>query len=440
MAYKTKTFLLSLTLSILITSNSFSQKLLTIEEAIKAALTNNYSINIAKNEKDISDNNFTIGNAGFLPTLDADGTYTKTTNNTKQNYLNGTVVDRTDAKSTNYTAGVGLNWTIFDGFKMFANLNRLKELKKIGDANLKSEVEDNISKIISTYYDIVREQQVLEVLNQSIKISEERLKIAEDKKQLGSASKFDLLQAQVDLNEDKSSLLSEELKLKQAKILLNQLMGEKVSSDYSVADTILINENLSLDELKPLTNEHNSDLIIARQNKNISDSELDLARGDLFPQISLNAGYDFSKSTSEAGFVQSSKSFGYYYGATASINLFNGLSTKTAIENSEISRQINELNLNQALNSVDAQLSNAYEKYESSIKLINLESENYKVAEENVSIGLERLKLGSTTPLEFRETQRQLINAKSRLVAAQFEAKNAETDLLRISGQLVKNY
>ncbi len=440
MAYKTKTFLLSLTLSILITSNSFSQKLLTIEEAIKAALTNNYSINIAKNEKDISDNNFTIGNAGFLPTLDADGTYTKTTNNTKQNYLNGTVVDRTGAKSTNYTAGVGLNWTIFDGFKMFANLNRLKELKKIGDANLKSEVEDNISKIISTYYDIVREQQVLEVLNQSIKISEERLKIAEDKKQLGSASKFDLLQAQVDLNEDKSSLLSEELKLKQAKILLNQLMGEKVSSDYSVADTILINENLSLDELKPLTNEHNSDLIIARQNKNISDSELDLARGDLFPQISLNAGYDFSKSTSEAGFVQSSKSFGYYYGATASINLFNGLSTKTAIENSEISRQINELNLNQALNSVDAQLSNAYEKYESSIKLINLESENYKVAEENVSIGLERLKLGSTTPLEFRETQRQLINAKSRLVAAQFEAKNAETDLLRISGQLVKNY
>ena len=440
MAYKTKTFLLSLTLSILITSNSFSQKLLTIEEAIKAALTNNYSINIAKNEKDISDNNFTIGNAGFLPTLDADGTYTKTTNNTKQNYLNGTVVDRTGAKSTNYTAGVGLNWTIFDGFKMFANLNRLKELKKIGDANLKSEVENNISKIISTYYDIVREQQVLEVLNQSIKISEERLKIAEDKKQLGSASKFDLLQAQVDLNEDKSSLLSEELKLKQAKILLNQLMGEKVSSDYSVADTILINENLSLDELKPLTNEHNSDLIIARQNKNISDSELDLARGDLFPQISLNAGYDFSKSTSEAGFVQSSKSFGYYYGATASINLFNGLSTKTAIENSEISRQINELNLNQAQNSVDAQLSNAYEKYESSIKLINLESENYKVAEENVSIGLERLKLGSTTPLEFRETQRQLINAKSRLVAAQFEAKNAETDLLRISGQLVKNY
>ncbi len=440
MAYKTKIFLPSLILSVIISSNSFSQKMLTIDDAIKTALVNNYSINIAKNERDIADNNSSVGKAGFLPSLDADGSFTKTTNNTKQNYLNGTVVDRTGAKSTNYTAGIGLNWTIFDGLKMFANLDRLKELKKIGEVNLKAEVENNISKIISTYYDIVREQQVLEVLNQSIKISEERLKIAQDKKQLGSASKFDLLQAQVDLNEDKSSLLSEELKLKQAKILLNQLMGENVTADYSVADTILINESLSLDELKPLTDEHNSELIIARQNKNISDSELNLARGDLFPIISLNAGYDFSKSSSEAGFVQSNKSFGYYYGATASINLFNGLSTKTSIENAEISKQINELNLNQVQNSVDAQLSNAFEKYKSSIKLVTLESENYKVAEENVSIGLERLKLGSTTPLEFRETQRQLINAKSRLVAAQFEAKNAETDLLRISGQLVKNY
>ena len=384
MAYKTKIFLPSLILFVIISSNIFSQKLLTIDDAIKTALVNNYSINIAKNEKDISDNNSSLGNAGFLPSLDADGAYTKTTNNTKQNYLNGTVVDRTGAKSTNYTAGIGLNWTIFDGFKMFANLDRLKELKKIGEVNLKSEVENNISKIISTYYDIVREQQVLEVLNQSIKISEERLKIAVDKKQLGSASKFDLLQAQVDLNEDKSSLLSEELKLKQAKILLNQLMGEKVTTDYNVADTIKINENLSIDDLKPLTDEHNSDLIIARQNKNISDSELNLARGNLFPKISLNAGYDFSKSTSEAGFVQSSKSFGYYYGATASINLFNGLSTKTAIENAEISKQINELNLSQVQNNVDAQLSNAYEKYKSSIKLVTLESENYKVAEENV--------------------------------------------------------
>ncbi len=440
MIYKTKFFLPSFILFFIISSTVFAQTLLTIEDAIKIALEKNYSINIAKNENEIADNNFSIGNAGFLPSLDADGSYKKTTNSTKQNYLNGTIVDRTGAKSTNYTAGIGLNWTIFNGLKMFANFNRLKELKKVGETNLKAEVENNILKIISTYYDIVREQQVLEVLGQSIKISEERLRIAQDKKQLGSASKFDLLQAQVDLNEDKSSLLTEELKLRQAKILLNQLMGQDVNADYNVADTILINENLSLDDLKPLTNEHNSDLIIARQNKNISDSELKIARSDLFPVISLNAGYDFSKSTSEAGFVQSSKSFGFYYGATASINLFNGLNTKTAIENAEISKKINELNLSQVQNSVDAQLSNSFEQYKNSIKLVTLESENYKVAEENVAIGLERLKLGSTTPLEFRETQRQLINAKSRLVAAQYEAKNAETELLRISGQLIKDY
>ncbi len=435
-----KTFLITILILFISLSESYSQNLLTVNDAVKIALSNNFSINIAKSEKEISDNNSSIGNAGFLPSLDADGSYSKRSTTTKQNYLNGTVVDRSGAKSTSYDAGIGLNWTIFDGLRMFANLDRLKELKKVGETKFKAEVEYNISQIISTYYNIVRERQVMEVLNQSIKISEERLRIAEDKKQLGSASKFDLLQAQVDLNEDKSSLLSEELKLKQSKILLNHLMGSEVNSDFNVTDTILINEDLSIDELKNSTLQQNSDLIIARQNKIISDSELRLARADIFPIISLNAGYDFSKSTAEAGFVTSNKSFGFYYGASASINLFNGLATKTAIENAEISTKINELNFNQTQNTVNAELSNSYEKYVSSLQLVKLEAENYKVAEENVEIGLERLKLGGITPLEFRETQRQLINAKSRLVAAQFEAKNAETELLRISGQLVKEY
>lgn len=421
-------------------SNSYGQELLTLDEAIKIALEKNYSINIAKGEQEIAENNSSIGNAGFLPSLDVDASYGKRNSDTKQEFFDGRTIDQNGAKSTNYNASVNLNWIIFDGLKMFASYDRLKELRKNGETNFKLIVEDNLSQIISTYYDIVREQQVMQVLRQSIKISEERIRIAEDKKQLGSASKFDLLQAQVDLNEDKSSLLNEELNLKQAKILLNQLMGRNVNENFNVADTILINENLNYDDLKAAADQYNSEIILAKQNKNISDAEINIARSEIFPEISLNAGYDFSKSEAEAGFVKSNKTLGLFYGINARINLFNGLTTRNKIQNAQISFKQSELQLQQVINDVNADLSNAYEKYKNSIQLVKLETQNFSAAQENVEIALEKLRLGSIAPLEFRETQRQLINAKSRLVAAQFEAKNAETELLKISGQLIKNY
>ena len=418
----------------------YPQESLSLEDAVKIALQNNYSINIAKNEKEISDNNYSIGNAGFLPQLDATGSYTKSSNNTSQEYLSGQKISRDGAKSTNLSGDVTLNWTIFDGFQMFASLNQLKELKQQGETNFKIAVENNISDVVSTYYDIVRQKQVLAVIERSINISEERVRIAQDKKQLGSGSKFDLLQAQVDLNEDRSSLLNEELTLKQDKILLNRLLGRDVDFDFSITDTVIaINENLSFEELSANIDDRNSRLIQAKQNKNLADINLQLARSGWYPEISVFAGYDYVHSESEAGFVKSNTNKSINYGINASLNIFNGLNTNRNIENAEVSIKNSELSYDETQKMVDADLKNAFNAYENSLTLVNLETENLKAAEENSSIALERLRLGSIAPLDFRETQRKLIDAKSRLVGAQYEAKKAETQLLLLNGQLIKS-
>jgi outer membrane protein len=418
----------------------YSQESLSLEGAVKIALQNNYSINIAKNEKEISDNNYSLGNAGFLPQLNATGSYAKSNNNTSQEYLSGQKISRDGAKSTNLSGDITLNWTIFDGFQMFASLNQLKELKKQGETNFKIAVENNISDVISTYYDIVRQKQVLAVIERSINISEERVRIAQDKKQLGSGSKFDLLQAQVDLNEDRSSLLNEELTLKQDKILLNRLLGRNVDFDFSLTDTVIsINKNLSFEELSASIENRNSMLIQAKQNKNLADINLQLARSGWFPEISVFAGYDYVHSESEAGFIKSNTNKSINYGINASLNIFNGLNTNRNIENAKVSIKNSELSYEETKKIVDADLKNAFNAYENSLTLVNLETENLKAAEENSSIALERLRLGSIAPLDFRETQRKLIDAKSRLVGAQYEAKKAETQLLLLSGELIKS-
>lgn len=177
-----KFFQTILILFLIFIGESFSQQLLSLQDAVKIALENNFSINIAKNKSIIADNDANIGNAGFLPNLDATGSYSKSQSDTKQEYFDGRTIDRTGAKSTNLSAGISLNWTVFDGFEMFGNLDLLKELNRIGKASYKSEIENNVADVIDNYFNLIREKQVLDVIKETIRISEERVRIAESKK------------------------------------------------------------------------------------------------------------------------------------------------------------------------------------------------------------------------------------------------------------------
>ena len=177
---------------------------------------------------------------------------------------------------------------------------------------------------------------------------------------------------------------------------------------------------------------------MASENKIISELDISLLRSEIFPRISINAGYDYTRSESEAGLLRINRNNGFNYGITASLNLFNGLNTRQNIENAEINLKNYELAYKETEQLVEGDLSNAFNRYENRKKIVVLEKQNLVAAEENLDIALERLRLGNITPLEFRETQINLFGAKSRLVVAQFDAKSAETELLKICGQLVK--
>jgi outer membrane protein TolC len=416
---------------------TYSQEVLTIEEAIRIALQNNYSISIARNSKEITDNNVAAGNAGFLPELDVDASYTERITDTRQQFLDGRNIDVKGAKSDNLSTSIELNWTIFDGLEMFAALDQLKELRKQGELNYKIQVEETISEIITNYYSLSSENKVLEVIKRTEILSEERVSIAQSMKEVGSGSKFELLQAQADLNEDKSSLLHQELRIAELKINLNRLLGRNINTEFETSSEINVDETLAYEDLENSIQNNNSELNNAISRMNLSSIELNLARSELFPEISLNAGYDFSRATTEAGFVELNRNMGLYYGINASLNLFNGLNTRLRIENAEIGIKNSQLEFENIKSNIESQLLATFKRYRNSLQLVNLETENLEVAEENVEIAVERLRLGNITPLEFRESQTNLLDAQSRLVSAQFEAKSAEIELLKLSGKLI---
>jgi len=419
-----------------LSASGFAQERLSLREAITIALQNNYDIKISKNEVDIARNNANIGNAGMLPSIE--GVYNNggSIQNTRQTPVTGEDRVIRGARSTNNSYGADLNWTIFDGFTMFANYDRLKELQKQGEVNSRLTILTTVSDVISAYYDVVRQQQLLIAADSAMDVSVLRTNIAKTKLQLGRGSKLDVLTAQVDYNTDTSNYLQVKNSLQVAKVRLNQLMVRDIGTNFSVADHIDVDRGILFSQQAEIAAQQNPNVQNAFINQKIASLNLKSIRGARYPSISLNSGYSRAKSTSPTGFNQRFAANGFTYGVTASLNLFNGFLQRQQERNAKIDIENSTLNLNKTKLDVNSQLLTAYQNYATYLDLIKLEQRNVDIAKENLDITLAKYRLGSIAPLELREAQRNAIDAQNRFIEMQYQAKIAEITLKEISGNI----
>ncbi len=415
-----------------------AQDTLTVQQAIALALQNNYSIIIASNEALIAEKNNTLGNAGFLPNVSANFSQTNNVNNTKQQFFSGDTREGKGVNSNSLNANIQMNWTVFDGMSMFVNRQKLGEFEAIGELNSRIQIEKTVSQVIVAYYDIVQRQKQIAAIRNAIEISAERKKISEERLSIGSGSGLELLQAQVDINADSSALLRQEYALANSKIVLNELLARIPETSFLVSGKIELQQGLVYDELLQKVTAQNPEIAIAKRNATIAALNQKQTRSNYLPGVSLNSGYTFSRSTSEIGILQYSQNSGINYGLTARWTIFNGLENKRLTQVAKI----NSSNLeNQRLQTelrIKSDLYQIYTAYLSYSNLQRIEKENLGVANQNLFIATEKMRIGTISAIELREAQRNLVDAEFRLVMTEYEAKLAETELLRLSGQLVK--
>jgi len=270
-----------------------AQNILTAEDAVKIGLKNNYDIQIAKNIQKIAENNSVYGTAGFLPTLNASGIYQ--VSNTEQDSDSPFSFGDTDNRTQK--GQITLNWTLFDGFKMFIDNSRYRELEKLGEYQSRNSIENSVIGILRSYYNVVQQKQLLEVFKNSLGISRLRMVKEQVKKDLGSSSSTDFLNARVSFNNDRSSYLNQELQLLVAKKDLNLLLGRGPNIEFDVHDQIEVSMiSLNFDEILDLTKENNKSLLISKQNKIIADKNLGLSKAVYYPNLALNANYGYTDS------------------------------------------------------------------------------------------------------------------------------------------------
>ncbi len=433
---KTKHFIFFIALWLASANQTFAQEKLTLVDAISIALKNNYDIKLLNNEEIIAKNNTNLGNAGILPV--AVGTFSTggSRQNTVQTQSTGTQRVTDGARSSNMAYGVGLDWTIFDGFRMFANYDQLKALEQQGQLNSKTQILTTISDVVAAYYNLSKQQQLVAAADSAIDISNLRLRIANNKLEIGRGSKLDVLAAKVDYNTDTSNYLQQKNLLGTYMVTLNQLMARDVNIKFTVDSNLNIDNNLNYSELNTQTLQLNPSLQNAFISKKIAELNLKQVKAGRYPQVSLNTGYEFNRSTTPTGFNTNFRANGLTYGLTASINIFNGFLQRQNERNAKIGINSADLTLEKVKLDITAQLAAAYQNYSTFLELVKLERGNIEIANQNLDITLEKYRLGSIAPLELREAQRNAIDATSRYVEIQYQAKLAEITLKELSGTL----
>jgi len=415
-----------------------AQDTLSLQQALEIALQNNYGVQIARNDAAIAANNNSAGNAGYLPSLSLSTTQSNNVNNTRQEFFTGEVRQRDGAKSNALNAQAELNWTIFDGFSMFANADYLEALEKIGEVQARDALERTAASVIVTYYDIVRRQRQLEVIREAIAISAQRKKLAEDRLGLGAGSRLEVLQAQVDGNADSSALLSEILAMTESKAALNILMARPAETEFLVSRTISVQPDLNYTAILEKAKNENPAVQLARQNAYLAALDVRRTRSTYYPFLDLNAGYGYSRSQAEVGILKSNRSAGLTYGFTAGITIFDGFNARRQVRNAKLAQESRNLDVKFSEQETAGAVYTAWQSYSQSLRRAALDRQNLDAAKTSSDVALERYRLGTSSAIELRDAQQNYVEAQQRLLEALFEAKMAEVELLRLSGQLVK--
>lgn len=416
--------------------NTEAQELLTLEEAVEIALENNYDIRLAKNNLKSDSLGVSPGFAGMLPRVFAQANTNNSTQNISQTRSNGEVIELDNAKNNSLNYGVGLDWTIFDGLGMFARYDQLKELEKLGKAELQSTLLNRVSDVMITYYDLVQHQQQLTALDSTLVISRQRVELADNRFTIGKASKLEVLNAQVDLNTDKTLYIRELEVYANTKIRLNEIMGRDPETKFKVKDEVIIESNLQLSELENLATTQNPELQAQLINKRISELELKQLKGNRYPRISATTGYNFSDSESSLGFTTKNNAQGWNYGFAASIDIFNGSNQNRNEKIAKIQIENSSIAIKRQTQTIISQLQAAFQTYLTNMSLIDLETNNEDIAKQNLDITLAKYKIGTIPTIEFRTAQLNYINASLRLSNAIYQAKLSEITLKQLSGSL----
>jgi outer membrane protein len=404
---------------------AFAQEELPLSGALGRAMKNNYGLIISRASADIAAINDNWGNAGRYPTIGFDASE------------NNRYDLRHETYSNQFSAGIGLNWVLFDGYSVRWTKTKLENLEALSEGNLGVMIESTIEEVILAYYNVLLQQEQLQVLKTVMELSEDRYRYEQQKKDLGGSVTYNVLQAQNVYLTDKANYMNQEVVVRNTVRNLNFLMGEEpvllwVFSEKFTADT----SRYALGDLLEKMKSDNQSLKNQYTNLLLNETETSLSRAAYSPSISLGAGVDLGKSWSATTGqpTNNSGSLSPYGNLRLSYDLYSAGVRKRSVEVARINEEIARVGIEEMEHALTNELFNLFDYYEVRIELLDVAEENLAAAQLNLSISEEKYRSGVINSFNYRDIQLIYLEAAVRRLQAVYNLILSRTQLTRITG------
>lgn len=408
---------------------------ISLDEAIATALKNSYEIQIAKNEVEARTIMNNYGVAGGLPVVTGTLSNTEQISNVNQKLNTGVEISRKGAAGNNTQAGVSAGILLYNGNRVVSTKKRLGELQNQSSELLNAQIQNTIAAVMTSYYDVVRQQSYVNTLNTSIAASQQRLDILKVRKDAGMANNADIFQAQIDLNTLNQTLQDQQMVAQVAKTELLRLLTLDTQSALAIRDTITVDQNVQintvLDRLAV-----NADVKAADHQIRINQLIVKETAAQRYPTIRLNTAFNYSRNQSGAGLTLLNQSSGPNAGISVAVPIYNGGVFKRQQKVAEINTSSARIQKDILVRDYEANAVRMYQTYKSSLQQLEIQQQNYDLSKQLLDLTMQRFKLIQATIVDLREAQKSFEDAGFRMININYAAKTAEIELKRLSNTL----
>lgn len=413
-----------------------SQNILTLEAAVQQALESSFEVKIAASELTAAKMQDFKGNANEIAVYNLAANNTGSAFGINQLLVNGTEINRFGI-SNNLNLNAGVSYPIFNSFRVKATKNRILAQTDVAQTRLKSQLQNVAAAVILRYFDLVRQQNLLLLLQKTVAVSEKRLELVKTRLSVGMANNADVYLAEIDMNTRNQELNQQKNLLIQSMIDLNTLMNRPRTDTFSVTNDIPLASGLSLDII--LTNmKKNPDL----QNIDFQIKVSEFNEQEVYalrqPQVRLNAGFGYNLNNSTAGFSLLNQNYGPNGGISLTLPLFQNQIFDRQHQIAKIGTETRKLQKQSLEATLEGNAYRLWQSYQAAISRLEGEAKNLDITKKYLDLTLQRYELNQANAVDLREAQRAYEDAVFRLLSVRFLAKQSETELLRIAAQLVK--
>ena len=418
--------------TILISQESMGRRQLTLEDAVKIALDQNISVRQAQNNMESAQSGVLSAYGAYLPTLSASGNWTRrqTERPASTQFILGIPIPVPATSSTNndFSTGVSLGYTIFDGLNREANLNRATSTAVAAEQQATRTRQQIVYLVQSAYLNVLRTEQLVKVSEENLKRDQRQLDRISESARVGSSSIADVYRQQSIVASDEVNLIGAQNNFDKAKADLLSLIGTDVGGDYVVSDPS-VSTDITAEELEStkgfvvkFENLRQQAIAVrpdyqgAMESYDAAQSGVTSASSRYWPSIRASAGYGLSGTTLET--IKDQK--GINWGISVNWTLFDGFQTNQNIQAASAAKRNAELTLLQTERNISVDVKKALLDLEASRKQYQATEKALVSATQDRKVAEERYNLGAGTLLDLLTANAGFVNAQANRVNATY--------------------